>query len=494
MKNLTNILRRSNLNPFEKVKALVHNDVHREKTGKDVLSESDIHNLTKGWTGNTSEINEYNKYINIVQVESLMKMDAQMFLYRSEIIILRNQRILDNFISRMRLTNSVGDYSFMKDITIEENISFLIKNTYLEYDKTLHIFTFNNLPKVIQNDLLLLDEEIINDGKYLDDQVFLYERFKNGNKLSKEDKDLIIERIYSDIYFEGAKKIKNSTDEKDGFHPHAFFAELPVKDLFEKLAKNINLIYDDEKDDLLSVISKYAKNKDTSIEKLIKDTISHWLDSGLFVVDYSPLFVSKKFNTWNGDTNKNHKELFVIWYKELQKSKKYFQKLFYDKKLKRKILEKDFLGTVRITEVITGESLYVCKENIDFVKNYKKQIEIFIPMSNIFLFIQKYAVPIKNYKTLCEFKNLAQKTSSIFDIDMTERYVEFISSYEEEITLLNINLNRFLDTIIEKLYCEKYFQYILYIKDNSFNFDVGTDSGVDNIIEKYGERFDELKI
>jgi len=475
MKNLTNILRRSNLTPFEKVKALVHNDVHREKTGKDVLSESDIHSLTKGWTGNTSEINEYNKYINIVQVESLMKMDAQMLLYRSEITILRSQRILDNFISRMRLANSVGDYSFMKDISTEENISFLIKNTYLEYDKTLHIFTFNNLPEVIQNDLLLLDEEIINDGKYLDDQVFLYERFKNGNKLNKEDKDLIIERIYSGMYFEGAKKIKNSIDEKDGFLLHAFFAELPVKDLFEKLAKDIDLIYDDEKDDLLSVIGKYVKNKDTSIEKIVKDTISQWLDNDLFVKDYSPLFMSANYDTWNGTTKKNHMELFVIWYKELQKSKKYFQKLFDDEKLKRKTIERDFLGTVRMTEVITGESLYVCKENIDFVKEYKQQIKILTPVSSTFLFVKKHAVPNKNYKTLCEFKNLAEKVSSVFDIDVTEKYTECVDTYQEEVVLLNYSLSRLLDTATEHLYTKGALQYILDITDSCFVFDLNTD-------------------
>ena len=65
MKSLTNILRRSNITPFERVKALVHNDIHREKTGKDGLSDSDIYALTKGWSPSRSEATEYNKYILI---------------------------------------------------------------------------------------------------------------------------------------------------------------------------------------------------------------------------------------------------------------------------------------------------------------------------------------------------------------------------------------------------------------------------------------------
>jgi len=102
MKSLTNILRRSNITPFERVTALVYNDVYREKTGKDRVSKSDLHALSKGWSPSASEANEYNKYINIVQLESTMKMDAQMFLSRSEVSILRNQRVFDYFISNAK--------------------------------------------------------------------------------------------------------------------------------------------------------------------------------------------------------------------------------------------------------------------------------------------------------------------------------------------------------------------------------------------------------
>jgi len=68
MKSITNILKRSNITPYERVMTLVHNDIHKEKTGKDALSDSDIHTLTKGWYGNTSEINEYNKYMLLREI------------------------------------------------------------------------------------------------------------------------------------------------------------------------------------------------------------------------------------------------------------------------------------------------------------------------------------------------------------------------------------------------------------------------------------------
>jgi len=58
MKNISNILRRSKITPLERVTVLVHNDVHREKTGKQILSDSDHHVLTTAWNASTYEAKE----------------------------------------------------------------------------------------------------------------------------------------------------------------------------------------------------------------------------------------------------------------------------------------------------------------------------------------------------------------------------------------------------------------------------------------------------
>jgi hypothetical protein len=499
MKSLTNILRRSNITPFERVTALVYNDVYREKTGKDRVSKSDLHALSKGWSPSASEANEYNKYINIVQLESTMKMDAQMFLSRSEVSILRNQRVFDYFISNAKRLKNISNREFAKDISDEDSVQFLIQNTYLEYEKVLHTLTFYSLPQEIQNDLLMLDAEVINDGRYLADQVFLYELFNKNSGLTKQDKDLIINRIYSRMYYEGAKKIKKSTAEKDGFLLHTSFAELPVKDLFKKLAnkhKSVVSKDDDTEESLLSAVEEYAESKSISIEQLIKEKLSSWIDNGLFTKEYTPLFLSKRFDTWNGNTKKNHKELFMAWYTELEKSKKYLQKLLDTGKLKKQIIKKDFLGMLRTREVITGTSLYCCREDIEFVQEYQKQIEILIPVSKMFLFIEKNAIPIANYKTLCEFRNLAQKVSSVFDIDMTESYSNFIKLYEEEVRFLNLSLGRIPDMIMEHLYTEESFKYIVDINDDCFSFELSTNNKrkVADIAKQYADEFNKLRV
>jgi hypothetical protein len=492
MKSLTNILRRSNITPFERVATLVHNDIYKEKTGKDALSESDIYTLTKGWNASNSEANEYNKYIKIVQLESSMKMDAQMFLCRSELALLRNQRVLDYDLFNNKMFKNLSNQELMKDVSKEESIRLLTQSTYFEYQRLLHIFTFNNLPKEIQDDLLLLDEVIASDKKYLDDQVFLYEKFKDSSELSQQDKDLIISHIYSFIYHEGLKKIRQNATEKDGFSLYSFFAELSAKDIFKKLINDSHIPYDNNEENLLSAIEEYAKSKNISIESLIKDMLSHWLDDGLFINDYQPLYMSERYDTWNGNTKNNHKELFMAWYTELQKSKQYFQKLFDGNKLVKQNLERDLLDIPRTIEIVTGDSLYRCNENFLFIKEYKEQIEILLPLANMFLFAKKHAIPIKNYKTLCEFKNIAQKLSTVFDIDMTERYQEFIKLYTEEIDIFNHSLRRFIEKSTEYLYTEKSLLYVIDITEGIFLFDLNTDDDIAEIARSYSAEFEKL--
>lgn len=496
MKNLSNILRRSNITPFERVKALVHNDVHREKTGKDILSDSEVYTLTKGWNASTSQADEYNRYIKIVQLESSMKIDAQMFLSRAEISILRNQRVLDTFLFYIKNLKSLAENHLTKDIPLEQSIRFLTQNTYLPYNKLLHIFTFHNLPKDIQKDLLLLDPEISYDEKYLDDHVFLYERFKDSKILNKEDKDLIINKIYSRIYYEGIKRIKKSTAEKDGFLLDTFFGELPIKDLFRKLIDIKSDTKDVSSDIILDLVEECAENRNITIEKLVKDKLSEWLDQGLFIDEYSSLFMSDCFDTWNGNTKKSHKELFMTWYTELQESKQYFQKLFDTNQLTKKTIARDFLGMKKGVEIVTGDSLYTCKKDIEFIQEYKKQIKILLPIANVFLFIKNNATPIRNHKTLCEFKSLAQKISSVFDIDMTGTYTEFINSYQEELNFLNLSLSRLIDITTEHLYTEESFRYVIDINESCFRFDIEDDREIKvaEICEKYAEEFKKINV
>lgn len=487
---------RANMSPLERVSALVHNNAHKEKMGKDILSESQLHSLTHGWTAHIGQINEYNRYIGIIQLESSMRIDAQMFAYHAELALVRNERILMYCLPDLQKMNSVYIRDLMQQgITKEESVRFALAHTYLEYRHVLHTFTFFNLPLEIREDLALLDDSVGYNKQYLEDETLLYEMLKGG-KFSKKDKDTLVDTIFSRLYYDGIKKMRNGT-EKDGFMIGDYFAELPLKEVVYKVAHDAGIKYKNRSvEEVLEDIEKYATAKDVSMEHLTRETLHAWLDNGLFTKDFAPIFVSERCDTWNGNTKISHKELFAIWYAELEKSRKYFASLFFARKLKRQEAEMTILFQTKVVEMVTGESLYACGEDLEFVQEYKKQVEMILPFSNLALFVEKHAKPVQNYNTLKEFRKLGNKASDMFDADFTEKYDEFIESYKDEVTLLNHELVKLTDMATGHLHtnAEEDFRYGIHIVDGKFWFDLEESSDTANIVQKYVEEFKKVGV
>ena len=155
-----------------------------------------------------------------------------------------------------------------------------------------------------------------------------------------------------------------------------------------------------------------------------------------------------------------------------------------------------FLGETKVVEMITGESLYTCREDLEFVRQYKKQVEMILPFSNFALFIEKYAKPVQNYNTLCQFRKLGKKASDVFDADFTKEYDSLIESYREEVNILNHELGKLTDMATEHLYtnAEEDFRYGIHITDGRFGFDLECDSEKADIIKKYAEEFKKVGI
>lgn len=491
MKNLANILRRSNLSPKERIITIIQNEVYKEKNGKGTLTESEIYSLSQGWTPKDSyEAKEYNKYLEASKLEKSMRLDARMFAYRSENFLLRSN-ILINYTTY--LENTLGD--FKKSETVnryvpqEEIINFIMENTYLCYDKLIHIFTFNNLSKNIRDDLLLLDEYASYDGKYLEDEVFLYEIFNKSTPLDAQNKEILINHIFSGMYNDGFRKIKNGS-EKDGFMLLHSFAELPINKVFEKWAEYAHISLDEQsisdKNYLLNKFEEYTKENNKTMEMVVKETLSRWIDNGLFVSEYTPLFFSNRNNTWNGNTKLTHKEIFIKWYTELQKTKTFIDGLVSDGTLEIKLIDREIFSTKEKIKIITSKSLYKCKLDIDFVKECKDQMRVLSPVVGLFLFINKHGNPSVNYKTLKSFYDMAQVFSDIFDIDMTDKYSESLQSFEQELNMINITFSKLLDKVSGLLYTDKNIKYVLEINENNLFFNLNEKlSQADSIIDDY---------
>jgi hypothetical protein len=486
MKNLANILRRADITPRERILTLVRNDVEKDKNGKGILSESEIYSLAQGWTPKTSqEAREYNKYLELSKIESSMRLDAQMFACRSENLILRSHILLEGIKSKVEKTH---DAILDKYVSKKDALNFVLQNTYLDYSTLVHTITFKNLPKDIQDDLIMLDEYVTHDKKYMEDEVFLYEIFKNSKALSMQNKNILIDRIYSCVYHEGFRKIKGGT-EKDGFLLLHFFAELPMEAILKKWAEYVNIDLDEKDSEMaLNQLEKYAKDRGKTMETLVKETLSRWIDYGLFVSEYTPVFFSKNHNTWNGDTKLVHKEIFSKWYEELHKTKALVDKMIADGYLTSEQFDKDIFDVTEKIQIITGESLYNCKVDIDFVKEYKEQINILLPLAGMHLFIEKYNKPLENLGTLKGFSELSKTFSDLFEVDMSEKYSDFVKSFEQEIKLINHSISMALDKVSSFLYTRNN-KYLIDVKENNFTFIIKDDSEIstDKIIESYKE-------
>jgi len=495
MRNLNNIIKRSNLTPFERVATLVRHNVHKQKTGKDLLTEAQLHSLTQGWSSRTGEANEYNRYLEIARLENSMSIDATTFSYKAELSVVRHQRVLAYCLGNTKKGKDLNSETMMEGLTDEECLQFALAHTYLEYRDTLHFFTFENLPLEVRQDLALLDDSVGFSKRYLDDETTLYEMMRNG-KITKKDADTLIDTIISRFYFEGIKKMRGGT-ERDGFMIGDFFAELPLKEVMHRVAHDTGIAWKDvDEEKLLDDIEEFAKEKDVTMVSLAKESLRSWLDDGLFIEHFAPMFASNRHDTWNGNTKKDHKELFGIWYTELEKSRKYFAGLFSARKLKRQEVEMTILFETKVVEIITGESLYMCSEDLEFVRQYRKQLELMLPFSNFACFIDKYAKPVRSYRTLCEFRKLGKRVSDTFDVDFTSAYDELIESYAEEVKLLNHEMRKLTDMATEHVYknADENFRYGIHITDGRFGFDLEEESEVLNVIEKYKEEFKKLNI
>ncbi|NCS98867.1 hypothetical protein GW764_01635 [Candidatus Parcubacteria bacterium] len=474
MKDITNILRRSKITPYERVKVLIENTIHYEETGKNLLPDADLIAITENWIPkHSAEINQYNKYIRIAKLRTTMNLDAKMFYLQSENRLLRIHGLID-YVKENKLASKdlirLGLDSTEENRT--ENLNYLLDNTYLSYSKILQQKTFLSLPKEVQDDLLLLDEYIKHDSQYLDDHILLYELYKDSDVLSEKQKDILFEKIYQRIKTVG-------TNGELTFVRYGFFSEFTTEAVVCHCADYLDIKYNKEDEgywnNIVRDIKKCAKDKKVSVKSLVREIIFDWLDKGLFKEEYTLLFKSESYETWSKSTKRKHKELFFIWLEHLEKTRKQLNELF------------DSGDLIKNGNNITGSSLYYSKLDEDFVSDYKEQINYILPITGIFRFIQNDIMPIKCYKTLQGFRELSKKISDIFDINVNKKFEEYENDYYNQVISINMKFARFIDGLYNKIYINKKLQYEIEMNPDAFYFDVHQKSSPFSIINDYNK-------
>jgi predicted nucleotidyltransferase len=133
MKNLTNILQRSNLSPKDRILACIHDEVERARTGKRILSDADVVAISKNWKPkHNTDTDEYNRYHESWDMIRCLRIDAQTSYLNTALA-------LETASSLCMLCLHPNDHlkkylpKSIDDEYITEVFSKLLENTGLEY-------------------------------------------------------------------------------------------------------------------------------------------------------------------------------------------------------------------------------------------------------------------------------------------------------------------------------------------------------------------------
>lgn len=326
MRDLSKILKKSNLKPKDRILLSIHNDISKMKEGKSVLTEADLYSLCENWTPKDSfEAKEYNRYLNVWQALKFLDMDMQTTFLNSVIDIKDIEKIILYFI----LKTPDKYHDFWKDELDKEDqekaFSLILKNTGIYYSSALHKMTFDSLPKDLQDDLLALDPESKYEHSYFTDEENLSKIMKDKKVLSKSDVNQIVSLVMDSISW----NFEHITLLKERFFirnlTHSYFAGIPISIFIKRMAKDLGIKY--KNDDEL----KEELNKISNFKEEFKKSVKNEIEEGILFSEYIPLCNSEDFATCNEkDTVLPHNKIIDIWIKEKDKNRELIHKFIAD--------------------------------------------------------------------------------------------------------------------------------------------------------------------
>jgi hypothetical protein len=172
-----------------------------------------------------------------------------------------------------------------------------------------------------------------------------------------------------------------------------YFAELPTIDIAKRWADDHKVSYQNYDKELGRKLSEeiqcYAKEHKIEVRESFKKTIMAWLDKGLFVSEYTPIWNSDGKGTCNGvNTKLPHKDVLKEWIKAKTESKATLDELIATDKLAVETRERDFYGVKENVKILTGESLYNLSGDFIFAEDFKKQADSLKSLGCLIIFLK----------------------------------------------------------------------------------------------------------
>jgi hypothetical protein len=459
MKNLAMLMQKGDLKPRERVLLLVHNYVTKDTTGMEPLTEAQKYSLNEGWRAkNNEEIREYNRYNNGWRTETGLKIDAQGIYLSAENSLLRASRVVDYALWK---DYKDTDLKLLNDLHIIENedeaLELIIKNSGMVYDSVVHRHAFQSLSEDTQKDILALYPDAETENQYLDQEEIIAELLNGNNILTPEAKEKLAGAIVDTLHNRYSVILAKKGSPVREWWFSGYFAELPTIEIAKRWADLHKVSYQNDDKELESKLSEeiqqYAKKHKIEVREFLKKTIMAWLDDGLFVSEYTPIWNSSGKSTCNGvDTRLQHKDVLKAWIKAKTEAKATLEELVDTGKLEVEIREQDFYGMKENVKILTGKNLYNLDGDFIFAEDFKKQADSLKALGCLVIFLKERGF-LEGYASLLAFAEIYKKLSRIYEIDLGYKVDAFIENFRESIEHLNMELRHVSERLEESIQC-----------------------------------------
>jgi len=368
-KNLSNLLQKGNITPKERYLLIIQNDIERATTGKEHLTKGDIEVLQNWQAKTNNEVREWNKYNEGWKLSGRAGIDAE-FVYAETKAEHYRKNILTTELAsypvyRERL-NALQALKKIKVVDIKEAIEITNKQREqklrngVSFNYAVYKLALETLKDDYRQDLKKLYDSVEDDNECLDNEEIIANLFNGKDELTKEAKEKLAELVAERGYNKHTKE----------YQLFMYFAGIPIMEIAKKWAKEKGIKPSTKDyewlDKIKEILEQYARDNQTTPQEIIKATCLKWLDEGLLIKDYTPIFNSKQKNAFSGDTKHQHDELFKEWLKAKNKARETLKTLADKGELK---ITTDETGQDR---TLTGESVYSFKGDIKYFKKWSK--------------------------------------------------------------------------------------------------------------------------
>ena len=418
MKNIANLLARGNLTPREKFLLLIHNDVQRTKTGKDVLTAADKEALENWHAKTNEEVREWNQLNEGWKLSGRMDIEAELHFKDAQVAYLSQLPVLMNLLvypGDRRASFSIDALKRIKKVTIEEAVEITRKQKEvklkegMDFDYAVYELAFEFLAVEDRKRMKELYEDIEFDHQYLDQEEIIANLYGGKDEMSDEAKDTLADLVAEKGYNRFAKEYQL-------FHYFAcipllevarhFLASHGIEIAGKPMAKDQQADDDDENtyEAVTKAMQEYAEGHGVTMKAMLREGCRRWLDKGL-LDDYTPLVASNDAELlarWFATKAAARKTLLnhitsgdlvfrdrtdeetrkeKLWSKNLYgrefiEAQTVLEDLHLEPKVKGELDEKRAFETFS-DKVISGESLYAFKGNYAFIQDFKKRTDTY---------------------------------------------------------------------------------------------------------------------